>query len=99
MPGLKLQILIGERFKIGARYFTLRQVKGPTTVILELEGSMTQQFEVTDHPRGTEVLPGVKIHTLKSDRSHRATIVIEAPKEVRIERLQKTPDERFAPSI
>jgi hypothetical protein len=90
--------LIGERFKVGARFITVKQIKSATTVILEVEGSMNAQFEVTDR-LPTEILMGVKVIALKSDRPHRATLVIDAPKDVRIERLQNVPSERFASSI
>jgi len=94
MPGLRLRILVGERFKIGPVMITLVRIKSPTCFVLEKEGAMTAQFEITDRIP-VEIMPNVKVVAAKGDRNYRATVIIDAPKTVRIERMQHEND-RFA---
>lgn len=92
MAGLCVRLLKDERFRIGTRYVRVAQIK-PSACILEVEGPMKQQYEVTTR-RPVELMPNVTA-TVLDLKPHRVEIQIVAPPAIRIERL-KLSDERFS---
>jgi hypothetical protein len=101
MPGLKIGILLHEQFKIGNILVTMKQVKGPTNFVVELQKSMKEQFEINDK-RPVEVMPGVtimsgqgvKIEKADGRIAYRPVVIIDAPEHIKITRLKG--EERFA---
>jgi hypothetical protein len=96
--GLRLHILVGERFKVGDVFVRLAEIKSPTCFVLEVEGGITARYQIRADQHPVEILPNVKVKGGVGDRDYRAVMFIDAPKHVRIERLNKEPDSvRFGP--
>lgn len=93
MAGLCVRLLKNERLKIGTRFVRLAEIKGNIACMLEVEGAMKQQIEVTTR-RSVEILPGVTA-VMRDAKPHRVEMQIVAPPNVRIERLRNSA-ERFA---
>lgn len=88
---LKICRQLGQQFKIGNVVFTVAKITGPDTFVLERRAGMIQQTQIEARP--IELLPNVKVSAGKSDRPHRAWITIDAPRDVRIERIPVDTDE------
>jgi hypothetical protein len=88
---LKICRQVGQQFKVGKALLTLAEVKGPECFVLERPGALKQRWTIDTKP--FEILPGVRISAGKSDRPYRAWITIDAPKDVRIERVPVETDE------
>jgi len=98
MPGLKLQIWKGERFKIGEVFCSIVATRGSRDFTLEVEKGMNERFEVKEG-QWVEVMPAVKVTSGVSTRANRAVVVIDAPKTMRIERMQHEPEKRFVAQV
>lgn len=94
MSGLKLKILVNERFKIGTTFVTLTKIRSASEFTVSLDKAMIEVYDIDDR-RPTQVMPGVTLQAGRGDKPHRATVIINAPPNVKIERLNHT-DERFA---
>ena len=89
---LKICRNVGQQFRIGPRIYTLAEIKGPGTIVLETRGAMIQRFTIDTRPQ--EITPGVKINAMLSPqdgpshgRAHRVWINIDAPRDIRVERI------------
>ena len=91
---LNLGINVGECFRIGSTLVKVVELKPPDRFVIEIQRSLKQRFEISARPP-TEILPGVKITAGRQTRQHRAVVCIDAPKDIRIERLQHDPEQRF----
>jgi len=89
---LKICRSAGQQFRVGNVVFTVVKVRGPQAFIMERQGgAVIQRFEIDHHVN--EVLPHVKISAGRSERHGRAWITIDAPRDIRIERIPAEVDE------
>ena len=83
---LKICLLKGEKFKVGRTEILVAEIKGPEACVLEIRGALIRRYHIDQHQN--EILPNVRINCGKSDRPHRTWLTIDAPRDVRIERMQ-----------
>lgn len=92
---LKICRSSGQQFRVGKTVFTVDKVTGNQSCILSSDtGWSTAKFAINQHLH--EVEPNVKISCGKSDRQGRTWLTIDAPRDIRIERIQ--PDDSDVPA-
>jgi hypothetical protein len=88
---VKMQILFGERFRVGAFIVKMDSIRSRTSFVLAVYKSMVEKFEITDR-LPVEIITGVKVKAGNGDRPYRAWVILEVPESMEVERFNKEPD-------